>query len=155
MRWFLVDRVTAFEKGVRAAGVKNVTLTDGVLHDHFPDHPILPGVLVIEALAQLGGFLIEASGVPHDHRAILVGVDRAKLSAPARPGDQIELEARIASRLDLAAQIDAEARIAGQRAVKATLTFILKPVESARVHEQRKSLYALWTRDLVPPVELA
>ena len=154
MRYFLVDKVTSLARGARATGIKNVTLTDGTLHDHFPDHPLFPGALVIEALAQLGGFLIEMSDVPPDHRAILVGIDRAKFSLPAQPGDQIELDVTLRSRMDLAAQLDAEARVGGQRAARASLTFMLRHVASARVHEQRRSLYRLWMRDLDTPPEL-
>ena len=59
MRYYLIDKVTELELGERARGVKCVTLTDEVLHDHFPDYPMLPGALIVEAAAQLAGFLLE------------------------------------------------------------------------------------------------
>jgi 3-hydroxyacyl-[acyl-carrier-protein] dehydratase len=148
MRFFLVDKVTELVPGERARGVKNITLTDEAAHDHFPDHPIFPGTLIVEALAQLGGFLIEASGTAPLERALLAQIDRAKFVAPAWAGDQLELLVTLEQRLDSAAQIAAEARVGAREVARARLTFLLKRIESERVHEQRRWLYALWTRDL-------
>ena len=61
MRFFLIDRVTELVAGERARGIKTVSLSDDVLHDHFPDYPIMPGTLILESAAQLGGFLVEMS----------------------------------------------------------------------------------------------
>src|SRR6185295_4742030 len=89
MRYILLDRVTELEPGRRARGKKAITLTDDVLHDHFPDFPIYPGALLVEAAAQLAGFLLEKSrnqpGEP-EARALLVQIDRTKFYRPARPG---------------------------------------------------------------------
>jgi 3-hydroxyacyl-[acyl-carrier-protein] dehydratase len=151
MRYFMLDRVTDVVPGESARGVKNVTLTDEVLHDHFPDHPILPGALLVEAMAQLAGFLLEVTHNADDKpivRALLVGIHGAKFSRPAEPGDQIEITVRCGADLDAAAQIEAEARVEGDRIARAQLTFMLKSVDSERVHEQRRSLYRLWTRKL-------
>jgi 3-hydroxyacyl-[acyl-carrier-protein] dehydratase len=157
MRYFLLDRVTAITPGQRARGVKNVTLTDEVLHDHFPDHPMLPGALIVEAAAQLAGFLLEITlndGASSPRRALLVQIEKAKFYRPAEPGDQIELEVELASALETAAQVSAEARIAGERVMRATLTFMMKTVDSERVHEQRRRLYRLWTKGLATPVRI-
>src|SRR4029079_7831143 len=59
MRYYLIDKVTELTAGQSARGVKCVTLTDEVVHDHFPDFPMLPGALIVEAAAQLAGFLLE------------------------------------------------------------------------------------------------
>src|ERR671930_270020 len=101
MRYFLIDKVTELTVGRSARGVKNVTLTDEVLHDHFPDHPVMPGALILEAAAQLAGFLLEATvntaldDQQPPRRALLVGVDLAKFHDFAGPGDQIELHVSI------------------------------------------------------------
>jgi 3-hydroxyacyl-[acyl-carrier-protein] dehydratase len=157
VRYFLLDRVTDVVPGESARGVKNVTLTDEVLHDHFPDFPILPGALLVEAMAQLAGFLLEVTHNADDKplvRALLVGIGSAKFSRAAEPGDSIEIAVRAGSSLDAAAQIEAEARVGGERIARAQLTFMLKEVDSDRVHEQRRYLYRLWTRKLGKEVRI-
>ncbi len=157
MRYYLLDRVTDVVPGESARGVKNVTLTDEVLHDHFPDHPILPGALLVEAMAQLAGFLLEVTHNADDRplvRALLVQIAHAKFSRPAEPGDRIELSVKLGASLDAASQIDAEAHVDGQRIARAQLTFMLKAIDSERVHEQRRYLYRLWTKHLDKEVRI-
>lgn len=157
MRYFLLDRITDIVPGESARGIKNVTLTDEVLHDHFPDFPILPGALVVEAMAQLAGFLLEVTVNAEDKplvRALLVQIQSAKFSRPAEPGDQIELVARAGAIMDAAAQADVEAFVGGQRIARAQLTFMLKEIDSERVHEQRRYLYRLWTKGLTKEIRL-
>lgn len=150
MRYFMIDRITEFHAGRSAAGIKNVTLSEDILHDHFPDHPVFPGAFIMESMAQLGGFLIEMSlNTPECiRRALLAQIDQAKFHAGARPGDQIILTARLARRMEDAVKIDALAEISGEKAARATLTFFLKKIDSEKIHEQRRYVYALWTEDL-------
>ena len=155
MRYFLIDRVTELLPGERARGLKNITLSDEVLHDHFPDHPLMPGALVVESAAQLGGFLLEMTvnkpGAPL-LRAVLVQIDQAKFYGPAVPGDCLEVTATLDALRETAATVSADVRAAERRVARANLTFVLRPVDSERVHEQRRYLYRLWTRDLQPPI---
>jgi 3-hydroxyacyl-[acyl-carrier-protein] dehydratase len=155
MRYFLIDRVTELLTGERARGLKNITLSDEVLHDHFPDHPVMPGALVVESAAQLGGFLLEMTvnkpGAPL-LRAVLVQIDQAKFYGPAVPGDCLEVTATLDALRETAASVSADIRAAERRVARANLTFVLRPVDSERVHEQRRYLYRLWTRDLQPPI---
>ena len=148
MRYFLLDKITAFEPNAFASGVKNVSLSDEVLHDHFPDHPIFPGALLVEAMAQLAGFLLESGRADAPERAILVQIEKAKFHAPAGPGDQILLKVTLAQRLEAAAQVEAEAHVGERCIARARLTFMLRNVQSARVSEQRAMLYRIWTREL-------
>jgi 3-hydroxymyristoyl/3-hydroxydecanoyl-(acyl carrier protein) dehydratase len=153
MRFILVDRVDALVAGERIEGVKNLAYSEDVFADHFPDHPLFPGTLIVEALAQLGGCLVECSfhrRSDETRRAVLVQIERAKFHAPARPGDQLRLRCTLASELEGAAQIDAEASVNGERVAQATLTFRLVSVDSERVHQQRRELYRSWMRNITP-----
>lgn len=160
MRFFLIDRVDELVVGERIRGVKCVTLTDEVLHDHFPGFPILPGILIVEAVAQLSGYLLETTYVrdaPRQGdplRAVLSQIDRAKFYAPAAPGDRLVLEARISSIVGAAAQVQGLVTLEGKKAASVNLTFVLRAIDAPAVHEQRRSLYRLWTRHLPesPPV---
>jgi 3-hydroxyacyl-[acyl-carrier-protein] dehydratase len=156
MRWFLVDKVTELVPGERIRGVKCVTLGDEVLHDHFPDYPILPGVLVIEALAQLAGFLLETTFHTPDRpvrRAVLAQIKDARFYDPVGPGERIDLTAELESSLESAARVRVEASVEGKRVARGEITFAMMevPAGAERVHEQRRSLYRLWTRALATP----
>ena len=151
MRFFFVDRVTAIEPARFASAIKNITYNEDFLEDHFPDHPVYPGTLIVEALAQLGGFLVECTFNTSDEnlrRAVLAQVDRAKFYDPVTPGDQLEMRCEMISTLEGAAQVNGEAHIRGNRVVTATLTYVLWSVKSERVHEQRRALYKQWTQNL-------
>ena len=97
--FLLVDRVVEFEPGRRAVGLKNVTVNDPYFQGHFPGRPVFPGVLIVEALAQLGGVLaIRSSSVEGSPVLYLTGIDRAKFRKPVIPGDQIRLEVEVIKR---------------------------------------------------------
>ena len=94
--FLLVDRVVEFEQGRRAVGLKNVTINDPYFQGHFPGRPIFPGVLIVEALAQLGGVLaIRSSSVEGSPIVYLTGIDKAKFRKPVIPGDQLRLEMEV------------------------------------------------------------
>jgi 3-hydroxyacyl-[acyl-carrier-protein] dehydratase len=146
----MIDRVTLFERGERAEGVKNVTLSEDILGDHFPDYPVFPGALMIEAMAQLGGFLLEMSlNEPgHVRRALLGQVDKAKFYIPVEPGDQMVIAVTLDQQMEDAARVKGEVRVGEERVAMAALTFVLKQLDSQRIHEQRRYYYKLWTRKL-------
>jgi 3-hydroxyacyl-[acyl-carrier-protein] dehydratase len=151
MRYFLIDRVTELVVGQHATGVKCVSLSDQVLHDHFPDFPTMPGALMVEAAAQLAGFLIEMTVNREDQpirRALLAQIELAKFHQPVGPGQTLEITATIAQLRDPSAQIIAEARVGQTMAARAKLTFMMQAIDSQRLHQQRQYLYQLWTRDL-------
>ena len=104
MRWIWIDKFTEFESGKRAVAVKNVTLAEEYLHDHFPGYPVMPAALLIEAMAQTSGILV---GEARDFRekVILAKVSKAVFHDLARPGDQLHLEAVIENIADEAANI--------------------------------------------------
>lgn len=94
--FLLVDRVREWEAGRRLVAIKNVTLNEPFFQGHFPDRPIMPGVLILEALAQAGGVL-SLKSVPPGGRPVvyLTGVDGAKFRKPVVPGDQMRLEVEV------------------------------------------------------------
>ncbi|MEO5656724.1 MAG: 3-hydroxyacyl-ACP dehydratase FabZ [Nitrospiria bacterium] len=90
--FLLVDRVLSVDDG-RAVAIKNVTINEPFFQGHFPGQPIMPGVLVLEALAQVGGILaFQTAKETEDCLVIFVGIDRAKFRKPVVPGDQLRLE---------------------------------------------------------------
>lgn len=89
--FLLVDRITELEPGIRAVGIKNVTINEPFFQGHFPDQPIMPGVLVIEAMAQVAGVLAFRSGV-EGKSVFFMSIDNAKFRRPIVPGDQVMME---------------------------------------------------------------
>jgi 3-hydroxyacyl-[acyl-carrier-protein] dehydratase len=157
MRYYLIDKVTELVPGEHIRGLKCVSLSDEVLHDHFPDFPVMPGALIVEAAAQLAGFLLEATLNEPDRparRALLVQIEDARFHETAGPGDTLDIVARLESRLETAARVSAEVRVGEKRVARVRLTFMMKTIDSEKVHEQRRYVYRLWTRDLKPPVTI-
>ncbi len=95
--FLLVDRVVEFESGVKIKAYKNVTINENFFQGHFPGQPIMPGVLIMEALAQAGGvFVIKSLGIaPGEKLFLFTGIDEAKFRRPVVPGDQLVLEASV------------------------------------------------------------
>jgi 3-hydroxyacyl-[acyl-carrier-protein] dehydratase len=102
MRWIWIDKFTEFESGVRATAIKNVSLAEEHLHDHFPAYPVMPASLIVEGMAQTAGILV---GEARDFRekVILAKVKRAKFTREVRPGDRLEYRAIIEQVSDEAA----------------------------------------------------
>jgi len=94
MRWIWIDKFVEFERGRRAVAIKNVSLAEEHLHDHFPGYPVHPPTLMIEGMAQAGGILV---GEAFDFRekVVLAKVSKAKFHRHVVPGDQIRLEASV------------------------------------------------------------
>lgn len=92
--FLLVDRILEMEKGKRIVGLKNVTINEAFFAGHFPDQPIMPGVLILESMAQCGGVLIQQTlGVrKEDKTTFFLGIDGVRFRRPVVPGDQLRLE---------------------------------------------------------------
>jgi 3-hydroxyacyl-[acyl-carrier-protein] dehydratase len=110
MRWFWIDRFVSFESGKRAKAVKNVTMAEDHLHDHYPGFPVMPGSLMLEGMAQTGGILL---GETHqfEHIVILAKVPRLVFHARVRPGDQITYTATLLDARDEGGSVEVTAHV--------------------------------------------
>ena len=116
--FLLVDRVLEFERNKRVLAYKNVSCNEPFFTGHFPGHPVMPGVLVVEALAQAGGVLTQLSRDPSElgkDTFYLVKVDNAKFSRMVVPGDRLELEVELKRRIRNMAQYVGIARVDGEQ----------------------------------------
>ncbi|MCE9576010.1 MAG: 3-hydroxyacyl-[acyl-carrier-protein] dehydratase FabZ [Deltaproteobacteria bacterium] len=147
MRYVLLDRITALSPPEVAHGVKCVSLSDDVFEAHFPGHPVMPGALVIESMAQLGGVLLEATmrlRERHDLHALLTMIDRAKFRRVVRPGDRLELETRVLVATEDGGRIKAWARLEGELAAEAELGFAFATVTNPVLLARRREHLAIW-----------
>jgi len=93
--FLMVDRIIEIEPGKKAIGIKNVTINEEFFQGHFPGEPIMPGVLIIEALAQVAGILAFRSGATVGKSVYFMSIEKAKFRKPVVPGDQLRLEIQI------------------------------------------------------------
>jgi 3-hydroxyacyl-[acyl-carrier-protein] dehydratase len=95
--FLLVDRIVEIEPGKRVVGIKNVTYNEPFFPGHFPGRPIMPGVLIVEAMAQTAGLLIFNSLPQEDHKkaVFFLGIDNVRFRKPVIPGDQLRMELEI------------------------------------------------------------
>jgi UDP-3-O-[3-hydroxymyristoyl] N-acetylglucosamine deacetylase/3-hydroxyacyl-[acyl-carrier-protein] dehydratase len=110
--FILVDRIIEMEVGKRAVGIKNVTINEPFFIGHFPGHPIMPGVLQIEAMGQVGGLLLMNSVPdPEDKVVYFIGLDKIKFRKPVTPGDQIRFELEMVKLRGLTCKMKGEAYV--------------------------------------------
>jgi len=151
MQHTFLDRITHVESGVRATGVKCVSLRDDSFETHFPGNPIYPGVYLIEGLAQLAGALLTRT-LDGKQVAIMASVDRARFSAFVRPGDTVELQVDVEQLLDGAARVRAQASVGAKPVAQAQITFKLFPAERVIPPEYRpywERMLATWHGEFV------
>ncbi|NJN14866.1 MAG: 3-hydroxyacyl-ACP dehydratase FabZ [Oscillochloris sp.] len=123
--FLLIDKIVELEPGQRAVGEKLVTAAEPHFQGHFPDNPIMPGVLIIEALAQTGA--VAALSLPENKGklALFAGIDNARFKRPVRPGDVLRLEVSLDRFRRGIGKGTARATIAGQLACEAGLMFAI------------------------------
>lgn len=154
MRYVLLDRITLLQPPELATGIKSVSLADDVFVDHFPGFPIMPGALIIEALAQLGGVLVEASMRErgrHDLHALLITVDKAKFRHQVRPGDQLLLETQGIAVQEDGGLVKGLARVEGKLVAEAELSFAFAQVSNERLLARRRDVLNVWLHGCVEP----
>jgi 3-hydroxyacyl-[acyl-carrier-protein] dehydratase len=125
--FLLLDRVTKLEKGVSIEGYKNVSISEPVFQGHFPDHPIYPGVMIIEGMAQAGGVLAFQSSSEEDQEdaankvVYFMSIDKAKFRSPVTPGDQLIYKLTVLKHRGAIWQLDAKAYVDDKLVAQAEL----------------------------------
>jgi 3-hydroxyacyl-[acyl-carrier-protein] dehydratase len=128
--FLLVDRVLSCEPGKTLRAVKNVTMNEPYFAGHFPGHPVMPGVLVIEALAQASAILAYRTPGPHNTEGALflfAGIDNARFRRQVAPGDQLLLEVEVLRIVRGVGKFAARATVDGEMAAQAELMAALRP----------------------------
>ena len=128
----LVDRVLECEPGKSIHAIKNVTINEPFFNGHFPHHPVMPGVLILEALAQAAAILsFKTMGSKPDDKSVyyFAGIDGARFKKPVSPGDQLNLHVEIIASKRGIWKFKAEARVEGQLATEAELMCTVRSIE--------------------------
>ena len=129
--FLLVDRVLSCEPGKDIVALKNVTINEPFFVGHFPHHPVMPGVLIIEALAQAAAILtLKTAGLKADNDSIyyFVGIDGARFKKPVQAGDQLQLKVAITRQVRGIWKYSARAEVAGQLATEAELMCTMRSI---------------------------
>jgi 3-hydroxyacyl-[acyl-carrier-protein] dehydratase len=126
--FLLIDRVTEIERKKRIVAIKNVTVNEPFFQGHFPGYPIMPGALVVEAIAQAGGVLLMPE-VPDRDRKLMVftGIEHARFRSPVVPGDQLRIEVTVLNWRPRVARMEGRALVEGKLACEATVMCQLVP----------------------------
>ena len=121
--FLFVDRVIEIEPGKKGIGIKNVTINDGFFQGHFPQKPVMPGVIMIEAMAQTAGVVVLTSGAHNGKVALFMSVSDVKFRKVVYPGDQLLMEVEIIRDRERTAHIKGVARVDGEVAIEANMMF--------------------------------
>ncbi|MBD2256614.1 3-hydroxyacyl-ACP dehydratase FabZ [Pseudanabaena sp. FACHB-2040] len=122
----LVDRIIEYKPGERAVGIKNVTFNEPHFQGHFPQHPIMPGVLIVEAMAQVGGIVLTQMLESDSGLFLFARIDKARFRRPVVPGDQLVITVEVLSvKQHRFGKVQAWAEVDGELASEGQLTFSL------------------------------
>lgn len=124
--FLLVDKVLEIEEGKRVVAIKNVTVNEPFFQGHFPEYPVMPGVLIIEALAQAGAIAILGMDANKGKLGFLAGIDKARFKRQVKPGDQLQLEVEIIRVKGPIGKGKAIATVDGDIACEAEIMFAIK-----------------------------
>ena len=123
--FLLVDRITEVEPGVRAAGIKQVTINEWYFQGHFPGQPVMPGVLMVEALAQVGAVALLSQPEHQGKIVYFAGIDGVRFRRVVVPGDTLALSVELTRMRSRVGKGRGEGRVDGQLAVEGEFTFAL------------------------------
>ncbi len=124
--FLLVDRILEYEPGRRAVGIKNVTINEPFFQGHFPGMPIMPGVLIVESMAQVGGFLV-FMGLPNRENKLVyfMGIESCRFRKPVVPGDQLRIEIDVIRVKTRVGKLKGKAYVDGNLTAEAEIMFSL------------------------------
>ncbi|HEX9444118.1 MAG TPA: 3-hydroxyacyl-ACP dehydratase FabZ [Candidatus Binatia bacterium] len=129
--FLLVDRIIEIEGDQRIVGIKNVTANEGFFQGHFPNHPVMPGVLICEAMAQVAAILayVSRGGGDGQNIFVLTGLDKVKFKRPVEPGDQLRLELACLKRRGSFWKMKGIAKVDGKVAAQAEISAMEVPMD--------------------------
>lgn len=133
--FLLVDRVLELEPGKRIVAIKNVTMNEPQFTGHWPENPVMPGVLILEAMAQAGGIMLLCLADDSGKTPFFAGADEVRWRKQVRPGDQLVMEATLERRRGNVGRARAVARVNGEVAAEAVFTFALMSNEGQSSEE--------------------
>lgn len=126
--FLLIDRLIEIERKKRIVAIKNVTINEPFFAGHFPNYPIMPGVLIVEAIAQAGGALLMTEIPDRDSKLmVFTGIERAKFRRPVVPGDQLRIEIEVLNWKPRAVRMTGRCLVEGKLACEATVMCQLVP----------------------------
>ncbi|WXR62361.1 3-hydroxyacyl-ACP dehydratase FabZ [Peptostreptococcaceae bacterium AGR-M142] len=123
--FLLVDKIVEMEEGKRAVGIKNVTANEEFFNGHFPDYPVMPGVLIVEALAQVGAVSMLSIEENKGKLGMFAGIDKVRFKREVRPGDTLRLEVELISVRRSIGKASAKAFVGDELACSGELMFAL------------------------------
>lgn len=124
--FLLVDKIVEIEEGKKAVGIKNVTANEEFFNGHFPDYPVMPGVLIVEALAQVGAVAMLIKEENRGRLAFFAGIDKCRFKRQVKPGDQLRLEVEIIRLKGPVGKGKAIATVDGELVCETEIMFALK-----------------------------